>query len=138
MKFKYSLLLYILITSLLVCCTNKKSNSNNLNKQEEYAQLEIDIKRHYFGEVSNDTIITGNFIIKNTGSKELVIKSVKPNCNCTSHYIEKENVELGDSTLIKLILNTKGKYGEINVNAIVSTNTKTKFYNLTMKAIVKE
>ena len=63
-----------------------------------------------------------NFVVKNIGKSNLIIRKVKASCGCTATNPEKTVLAPGESTNIKTTFNSKGKSGRQNKSVTVVTN----------------
>jgi hypothetical protein len=79
-------------------------------------------------EVFNfDTIAAGqkvyyDFLVYNSGQRELKIWAVKPTCGCTAAMPEKTNIAPGDSTYIRVEFNSEGFSGENKKGVTIISN----------------
>ena len=112
----------------------KDSSKNKLSDVQKSTDLQFLEKKIDFGSAPQDTILFARFHFINTGNNNLYIKSVDPDCTCTGYYINKNGIPPGDTAYIQLEYNTKNKYDDQKVYAIVEANTNIKMYKLTLKA----
>ena len=63
-----------------------------------------------------------DFIITNTGKKELNIRMTRASCGCTVSNPQKENLKQGESSIIKVTFNSKGKDGDQSEFILVFSN----------------
>lgn len=77
-----------------------------------------------FGNVVSDTVLSASFSIRNTGSELLYIQRLKADCICTSVESSKVAAPPGDSIVVTMKLNTKGKEGKNVVYTTFMANTK--------------
>lgn len=75
-----------------------------------------------FGEVTEGTKVTHDFIFTNTGEAPLIITNVETPCDCTSPYWPKNPVMPGKSDTIKVEFDSKGKAGVFHKIIKVHTN----------------
>lgn len=114
--------------------TEAYANSNYISSSEieemfdvrNMALTSIDLhpKSVDFGTVNSDTILTARFSIRNMGTELLCIQRLKADCTCTSVSSNKDFASPGDSIIITMTLNTKGKDGDNTINATFMANTK--------------
>ncbi|NLJ06979.1 MAG: DUF1573 domain-containing protein [Sphingobacteriales bacterium] len=85
-------------------------------------KIEFDKKVHDFGTVKQGQILTTEFTFSNKGKDQLVIYDTKTNCGCTASTLNKMRFDPGESSIIKVTLDTKGKSGYIQQSVTVKTN----------------
>lgn len=130
---KYSIILSIIVLFTLGSCNQNK----NIDKEElNYSNLLFEQKYIDFGTVSGDTVLTAIYNFKNTSEHTLIIDYVNPDCTCTDYYLSNDTIPSGESAFIELYFDTTDKYNEQKIHAVVCANTSTKFYKLTLLAII--
>jgi hypothetical protein len=90
-----------------------------------------------FGIVKPDTLLNARYYLINNSDSVILINYVNPECTCTNYYVSNYSINPHDSIYIDLTLDTKNKHGEQKIYTIISANTKTKMYKLTLKANVE-
>ncbi len=75
-----------------------------------------------FKEVPQNTKLKHEFVIKNEGTGTLEIKEVKPSCECTVIEPVVKKLEPGDSTILIVNFDTKGKIGYQREHAYILSN----------------
>jgi len=101
------------------------------------AELKFLEKKIDFGNVPDDTVLTGKYDFINTSKDTLFITSVNPDCTCTGYKLNKNKIAPNDSGYITLQVSTKNKTGAVVLYSTISANTPTKFYSLKMMANVR-
>jgi hypothetical protein len=76
-----------------------------------------------FGKVSEGQKVEVAYRFKNTGTKPLIIYSVKPGCGCTVAEPPKEPVLPGKEGVIKGAFDSNGRSGMNNKSIFVTANT---------------
>ncbi|MCH5305750.1 MAG: DUF1573 domain-containing protein [Rikenella sp.] len=89
-----------------------------------------------FGHVSADTSLVATFVARNTGTEDLVVYYVNPDCSCTEYHLSKPIAHPGDTLTITLRFSTRHKIGEQKLYTIVRTNTEEQMDRLLLKADV--
>jgi hypothetical protein len=90
---------------------------------------------HDFGTVKQDSVLETSFICYN-GDDTLQLENVMASCGCVSPGWKRAPIMPHDSTVIKVIFNTKGKSGHHTKYITVYSNLG--LYDLSVKAnIVK-
>jgi len=92
---------------------------------------------HSFGDIVEGTVVSHEFKIVNNGDEELYLIKVNSTCGCTVAKPEKEKLQPGESTKIKVSFNSANRSGKqkkfINVFNNDKTNTR---YRLSILANV--
>lgn len=120
-------------TFILACIISCKSKSE---KDFENAQKVVKDSANYttvqwidsivnFGSINKGETISIKFRCKNTGTKPLILASVRPGCGCTVADYTKEPILPGTEGLITASFdsNKTGATGEVDKTIIVSSNT---------------
>ncbi|RMG44748.1 MAG: DUF1573 domain-containing protein [Candidatus Dadabacteria bacterium] len=94
---------------LLVCCL---SISASAEEEKKLPKLEIPNAEYDFGSVSQGTVVSHDFLIKNKGNAPLVIQRIVPACGCTASTLEKNRVAPGEETVVHVEFDTSGFSGE--------------------------
>lgn len=77
------------------------------------AQPKIESKeRTYdFGTIKQGDVVSHNFVLTNVGTEKLVITKVRASCGCTAAAPEKNELEPGESTSVKVTFDSHGRKG---------------------------
>ena len=90
-----------------------------------------------FGNVKeNGGIVSHGFVVKNTGKSPLIIKSARASCGCTVPEIPKEPIKPGESAVLKVSYDPKGRPGEFEKNIQVKSNAKDSRVTIKIKGVV--
>ncbi len=89
---------------------------------EKAPQIYIESKTFSFGNIKQGKKIEHDFILKNTGQSDLLIRRVWATCGCTAVEPKKNIIPPGRSTQIKTIFNTAGRTGNQKKMITVITN----------------
>ena len=76
------------------------------DNQENLPKIEITPSSFNFGEIEFGKIVEYAFRVKNTGSEVLEIKRVATSCACTIARVNKETLEPGQETELKVKYDT--------------------------------
>jgi DNA-directed RNA polymerase subunit F len=88
-------------------------------------KIEFNKKEHKFGDVVEGTYPTTTFVFYNTGDAPLKLKNVRASCGCTSPSWPRNDIQPGDSGVIKVVFNTRGyKNKDFAKSVIIQTNIK--------------
>lgn len=112
---------------------NKYSPEQMLNAPK----IMFDTLEHDFGTIKDGDVVTYEFKFKNGGKDALVINEVKTSCGCTATTIGNEKITSGETSVVKVQFNSKGKSG-VNENTITvySNDPENAQVFLTIKAMV--
>jgi hypothetical protein len=121
----------IFLIALLVSC-----EGNEKHTPDKKTTMTIDKNVYDFGNLKEDEMYTGYFIVKNTGTITLAIYDVSTECGCTVIDSYKKLVEPKDTCMIRFSFNTLGKSGIQNKTISLVTNTDTATHFLKIKADV--
>lgn len=75
-----------------------------------------------FGEIIQGDVVKHTFVIKNTGSNNLILENVKPSCGCTALDWPKEPIAPGATAEIEAQFNSTGKLGAQHKNITITYN----------------
>jgi mono/diheme cytochrome c family protein len=105
----------ILILAWILAPLTLAKNSPSLSLQPD----------HYdFGEVDEGVEIEHTFQVKNVGTKALIIRSVDSTCGCTVPKISKKSLQPGESTSLRVIVDTAMKQNKITKTVTISSNDR--------------
>jgi len=79
-----------------------------------------------FGKVQQGTMVTYKFKFKNAGTKELVIKSVHPECGCTAALLSSKEILPGGKGVITANFDSTNYIGNVVKTINVATNDPSK------------
>jgi hypothetical protein len=74
------------------------------------------------GVITSDEPLDCLFTIRNTGHVELHISQVKTGCACTAVPFYKEQLAPGESTVLPVRLDVKGRHGPLRQLVMLTTN----------------
>jgi hypothetical protein len=98
----------------------KKNEASSSNI--ESARLVVVNKKHDFGDVVEGKKVDLNVQLKNSGSKLLNIENVKSSCGCTATLLSKNELKPGESTNLKIELDTSGRKGKLSRTVTIHSN----------------
>ncbi|MCQ2216460.1 MAG: DUF1573 domain-containing protein [Bacteroidales bacterium] len=85
-------------------------------------KLEFDSQSHDWGEINATDKQSHDFVVKNTGNQNLIIRKVKASCGCTAVTPAKTVLAKGEETTIHVEFNPSGKQGRQQKTITVITN----------------
>lgn len=90
-----------------------------------------------FGSRDASETVDHTFVLKNTGTADLEIKSVQPACGCTTAELEKKTIPPGESSRISAKLSLAGRGGSVQRPILVESNDPVDpNFQLVMKGII--
>lgn len=145
---KISFILIIVFGITILGCnndTNKKldadivSNSKSATgEMKVYEAPKMTFKKieHDFGKVIQGEYVRYSYKYTNTGKSDLLISKVSTSCGCTVPTYSKSPIAPGESSLIEVIFDTRGRKGIQNKTITVLANTLPNKTVLRLKANV--
>lgn len=126
----------VLLVSVVIFYMLKKDEVDNI-LAEGNTKIEVHNSVYEFQEISLKDSLIHDFYIKNSESKDLLLKNVMSNCECTVVDFEKKAVQKNDS--VKITVKFKPEViGIVEKNVVVEANTVPPFTVLTLKGNVKK
>lgn len=148
-------LLFLIGPAIFASCDvrrNDKIADDSLAKEEKQKKvqkenLEIALKDsttvqlidsvYDFGKVKEGELVTHSFTFKNTGNKPLVVQDAHASCGCTIPEKPEQPVKPGETGVIKVVFNTKGKSDHQEKVITVNSNARPEFGNLKITGMVQ-
>jgi len=136
---------------ILLCSCNSASNENgqlldsdvvnNPNSASGGSQdllpvITFEELEHDFGRIIEGESVSYNFSFTNTGKRDLVIADVSTSCGCTVPSYPKTAIRPGESGIIKIAFNSKGRKGYQTKTIVVVANTQPNVTQLKIKSQV--
>jgi len=132
-----------------IACNEDASSKIDTSKQKKQTEVSLDqvdtqtdAKMEFeeiewnFGEIKQGESVEYAFNFTNTGSDPLIITSAKGSCGCTVPVWPREPVAPGESGVIDVKFNSKGKKGKQNKRVTLITNMVPSQKVLTVKGQV--
>ena len=82
-------------------------------RKPEGPRIYLEEKSYDFGKIPTDQGVEHVFVVKNTGSKPLVITRVKTSCGCTAGMMESSVIHPGKTGNLRISYNPKGSQGRV-------------------------
>lgn len=92
------------------------------NETENSPIAEIPVKIYNFDTIQNRDKVKYDYLLINSGDRELCIRALKPTCGCTAVLSNTDVLQPGDSTYINLEFNSTGYSGLTKQGVSVITN----------------
>ena len=132
------------LVSIVACNQQTKKNSTKETKVKTSSQstgdkpkIHFTESEHDFGELVAGETVTYAFKFSNSGGADLIISNVRTTCGCTVSDFPKEPIKPGESGVIKLTFDSRGRQGYQNKTATVTSNASNQLVVLRLKATVK-
>lgn len=90
----------------------------------QVAEFEFKKDTHKFPDTKEGIVLEHEFLLTNTGSVPLLISDYKVACPCTKVILPKKPITPGETYLLKVTFDTKGKYYYQDRSIYLTTNTK--------------
>ena len=84
--------------------------------------IDFDDKNFDFGTVAQGTKVEHDYVVKNNGTENLIIRKVKASCGCTAVTPAKTVLAKGESTTIHATFDSRGKSGRQQKTITVISN----------------
>ena len=135
---------FLLVTAILFSCDVRRKDkvADDAGQQADIAakQSEKLLKDsttvqaidsvYNFGTIKEGEKVEYSFRFKNTGSKPLVVTAAHASCGCTVPEKPEKPILPGETGLIKVVFNSKGKSGHQEKNITISSNANPSFPEL--------
>jgi len=82
----------------------------------------VDGKTYNFGKMAQSSKVEHDFIFKNTGKNNLILRKIKSSCGCTAVSPKDKVIEPGKTSSIKAIFSSGTRKGRQNKSITVITN----------------
>lgn len=87
------------------------------------AAFEFEKTEHDFGKIGQEVTVEYTFKFKNVGTEPLIISEAKGSCGCTVPEYSKEPIPVGESGVIAVSFDPKGKSGIQRKTVNITANT---------------
>jgi len=117
-------LIFLAFAFLFACKSSTKeiegkTNTNSSGK----AKFEFVDEVHDFGNITQGERVEYNFKFKNVGDADLVIKTAKASCGCTSPEYKKDPIKPGEEGNISVTFDSSNREGNQYKTITVTANT---------------
>jgi len=108
----------------LIVSANIQEDFSNLSPSEiaNAPAIEFENKTFNFEQLKQGEKVDYEYILKNTGKSDLIIRKVHASCGCTAIISDQKIIPPGESGSIKVSFNSAGKLGNQNKTVTVITN----------------
>ena len=130
----------VVIASVLVVtvmCVAATGTSVAQRKEKPGPVMEIEPKQHDFGGVKQDQKLVHEFTVNNVGTEDLEILRISTSCGCTAAILTGRIVKPGESTTLKVVLETRQYKGVIDKSVSVASNDRERVRTIRVRAFVE-
>lgn len=132
---KFLFILTLLLSVTILSCNNtggKKLDTEVVNNAKSASEgtkiydaprMTFKETEHDFGKVIDGELVRYSYRYTNTGKSDLIISKVSTSCGCTVPTYDKTPLPPGESSLIEVIFDSRGKKGFQNKTITVLANT---------------
>ncbi len=125
------IILLIVIAASIVSCdirkNDKQGNPISANNTTDTTSVQMIDSVYNFGKVSDGEKVVFSYRFKNTGEKPLVISAANASCGCTIPEKPEEPLMPGETGVIKVVFDSKGRVGPVQKEINVISNAVPKF-----------
>lgn len=104
--------------------SGKPISTEPVQQDENGPVIKFEKSEYNFGVVTEGDTVKYDFKFTNVGKKELLIANAAASCGCTVPSFPKEAIKPGESGVIKVMFNSKGKEGAIDKTVTITANTQ--------------
>jgi hypothetical protein len=112
----------LLSSALIICAILACSNSPKPAYASTPPHLTFNLDHFDFGKVEEGIEVSHSFVLKNTGGTNLTIFDVYSTCGCTIPKLTKNVLKPGESTTLKIVIDTAMKQDAVTKKVFVSSN----------------
>lgn len=130
---------HLLLFPILILFTAFFLNScvETTHKAKGTPILQLPYKEINLGEGKQGSDITGEVIIQNKGTADLIIKELAASCGCTALMLEQKIIPPGEESRFAVTLDTRAKSGEVSkIVTIISNDPKNPETIVTLTATI--
>lgn len=84
--------------------------------------MSIPMEVYDFGTIKTGEKVSHDFIFKNTGKRDLIIRRTKATCGCTATHPEKEVLKPGEESFISVVFDSRGRSGNQHKSVFIYSN----------------
>ena len=111
--------------------------SSAQDRKKSGPAMEIAPEEHDFGGVRQDQKHVHEFTVTNVGTEDLEIRRISTSCGCTAAITSARIVKPGESTTLRVILETRKYKGFIQKSISVASNDSKRVHTVRVKAFVE-
>lgn len=117
----------------------KNPNTMNGNDAVEgYPELTFVKDHHDFGHIQQGQVVKYEFEFTNTGDADLIITNATSTCGCTVPEYPKEPIKPGESGVIPVEFDSRGKENKVSKTVTLVANTNPNMNYLTIETFIEK
>ena len=130
---KKIILVLLVVASLVSCDVRRKdkiaddAEAQKILALKDSTTVQIIDTAYNFKSVTDGEKVIYSYRFKNTGTKPLVIVEATASCGCTVPQKPEKPILPGETGLIKIVFDSKGRVGEAHKTITVISNAKPEF-----------
>lgn len=105
--------------------------------RSEGPRVEIEPEEFDFGSLPQHDKVVHEFTVTNTGTEELEIRRIATSCGCTAALASDRSVAPGESTILRVTLETRKYKGVVEKSVSIATNDRERVHTVRVKAFVE-
>ena len=99
--------------------------------------MSFEKEEHDFGTIKQGDVVEYSFRFKNTGTANLLIQDATASCGCTVPTFPREPIKVGESGVIPVKFDSKGKKDNQNKTVTITANTDPNKTYLRIKCFIE-
>jgi len=107
---------------LPLACAQCDAAGKDLHSTEKQPRIFCEEMTFDFGSKDSSEIVDHIFVLKNTGSSDLVITAVRPACGCTAAELTRSTIPPGESAKLSAKLTLAGRNGQVQKPILIESN----------------
>jgi hypothetical protein len=113
----------LMLAVILLSACNQSNNSTTASAAGNAPKMTFEKPAHDFGKIRTGGVVSYDFKFKNTGSSPLIITAGRATCGCTTPTWPQTPVKPGESGVIHVTFDSKGKMGLQDKQITITANT---------------
>jgi hypothetical protein len=107
---------------LPLACAQCDAEGKNLHSKEKQPRILCEEATFDFGSKDSSEIVDHTFVLKNTGTSDLVITAVRPACGCTAAELTQSTIPPSESAKLSAKLTLAGRNGQVQKPILIESN----------------
>jgi len=101
-----------------------KAHQRDIKIDKDVPVMTFDKKDYDFGTIHENDVVETVFNFKNTGNTDLIITNAYASCGCTIPEWPKKPIKPGETGIIRVKFNSRGKTNKQHKTVTLNTNTR--------------
>lgn len=116
---------------------NPNTINENNDQSDGYPEMTFEKSFHNFGSIEQGEVVKFDFEFTNTGNSDLIISNASATCGCTIPEWPREPIKPGETGLIPVEYNSRGKANLQQKTITITANTNPNINTLNIEAFVE-